>query len=309
VVHKELDTINPPFTIIVPLEKVTNDTSKHVGESQLSFACGTRVDDFEIVRLVGHGGYGEVYAVRGTSMSLLAMKIESRRAKQRCLRTEAAVHRGLGSSPYFPALLALGSTDEYDYLVMEHLGPSLSQIRRLLPGSKFTAYSVLRLALEMLNCICAIHRRGFVHRDVKPGNFLIRPDRRTPISLIDFGCAYSYIDPTTNAHIAFVPGAGFTGTIRYASLNAHDGMPLSRRDDLMSWFYSVVEIAAGKLPWPGGSDRVVTVTVKERIDVNVLCQDLPEEFVKIYKYLNRLKFTQKPDYRFVAKLIQKSISK
>jgi hypothetical protein len=86
-------------------------------------------------------------------------------------------------------------------------------------------------------------------------------------------------------------------------------MPLSRRDDLMSWFYSVVEIAAGKLSGPGGSDRAVTVTVKKRIDVTLLCQDLPEEFVKIYKYLNRLKFTQKPDYRFLAKLIQKSISK
>jgi serine/threonine protein kinase len=237
------------------------------------------------------------------------MKVESHSANHRSLPGELAIYRGLGHSPYFPALVATGSTGKLDYVVMEHLGPSLSQVRRLLPNAKFSAYSVLRLALEMLNCIYAVHNRGFVHRDIKPGNFLIKCDRRTPINLIDFGCAYRYVDPDTNEHISFDARAGFTGTVRYASVNAHDGVPLSRRDDLISWFYSVVEMAGGKLPWPGGSDRGVTVTMKEGIAPGVLCQDLPEEFVKIYKYLMKVRFAQKPDYRFVAKLIQKSISK
>jgi serine/threonine protein kinase len=182
-------------------------------------------------------------------------------------------------------------------------------VRRALRGARFPAYSVVRLALEMLDCICALHRFGFVHRDIKPGNFLVRPSRRAPLALIDFGCACRYVDAATGAHIPFAEGVGFTGTVRYASLRAHDRAALSRRDDLASWFYCVAEMASGALPWPGRADRDATAALKRGASAAALCEALPEQFAKIYAYIARLEFEQKPDYRWIAKLIQRAIAR
>jgi len=52
------------------------------------------------------------------------------------------------------------------------------------------------------------------------------------------------------------PSVGFRGTGRYASLNAHNGIELGRRDDLWSLFYTLVEFLRGKLPWRKEKDRV-----------------------------------------------------
>jgi hypothetical protein len=60
------------------------------------------------------------------------MQIEPRTAAQRCLSSELAVYRELGPSPHFAALVASGWTERFQYLVLEHLGPSLSQVRRAL---------------------------------------------------------------------------------------------------------------------------------------------------------------------------------
>ncbi|KAG8170505.1 hypothetical protein JTE90_016399 [Oedothorax gibbosus] len=56
----------------------------------------------------------------------------------------------------------------FDYLAMELLGPSLSELRRSQPHRKFSLSTTLRLGEMMLRCIRAIHRAGYVHRDVKP---------------------------------------------------------------------------------------------------------------------------------------------
>jgi serine/threonine protein kinase len=159
----------------------------------------------------------------------------------------------------------------------------------------------------MLNCIRAFHTCGFVHRDIKPGNFLIRSSRKCPLALIDYGFSFPYIDPATRRHVKFSTGLGFTGTVRYASLNAHRGLQLSRRDDMISWFYSVVELASGGLPWPGAANLDRTGIIKETLVIDVMCCALPVEFIDIYKYIMKIEFDARPDYAFIAKKITKAI--
>jgi serine/threonine protein kinase len=276
------------------------------------FTPGARVEEFEVIEQIGSGGYGDIYAVLDTMTEppdVFAMKVEYFNPGHSLLAHEAYFLQCLQHSAYFPKLIAAGTGDEFLWIVMELLGPSLSVTRRALLGRRFTAYSVLQLAKEMLNCIYMLHRKGLTHRDIKPGNFLIRPDRRRPLCLIDFGLSISYLDPQTRKHISFESGHGFAGTCRYASLNTHRGFLLSRRDDLFSWFYSVAELASGNLPWPGTDDRVKTGELKGSVAVEELCRDLPIEFAQIYNYLLTIKFDQKPNYRFINRKLSQAIKR
>ena len=269
---------------------------------------GTIVDKFQVVRLLGRGGYGDVYLVTQLMTNQrYAMKTESLNSPRQALAQELNIMQRLSSSPLFPKLVAHGTTQSFRWVVLELLGPSLSTCRHAIDGDRYLLYTVLKIALEMVRCIEKLHKLGFVHRDIKPANFLIRPNRSHPISLIDFGLAKDFLE--NGSHVVFREGAGFTGTCRYASPHAHANEELARRDDLMSWFYSVIELVEGSLPWPGSKDREETERAKREADVHDLCKSLPDEFVEIYRYISGLRFEENPDYVKIKKLIRQAAEK
>lgn len=273
------------------------------------FAAGKKIGDFVIIQHIGGGGYGECYSVKDeTDSSLWAMKVEHRSDRKRTMDREIKIIKIMDNSPYFPNYRDDGLFGGRHYLTMELLGPSLSAVRKYLSKRRFSAYSYLKLSIEMLESIHEFHRRGFVHRDIKPANFLIKPDRERPLVLIDYGLASNYLTEKGH-HIACRTDKGFVGTTRYASINAHKGMNLSRRDDLISWFYSVLEMATGYCPWPGRADQKATAELKEMMSAEVICQDLPAEFCDIYIYITGLHFHEKPDYGRITRLIRKALEK
>ena len=109
-----------------------------------------------------------------------------------------------------------------------------------------------------------MHSRLYLHRDIKPDNFLMGLGKRQHyVYIIDFGLTKKYRNPKTGQHIPYKDGKSLTGTARYASLNTHIGIEQSRRDDLECLGFVLIYFLKGGLPWQG----VKAKTRKEKYEM------------------------------------------
>ncbi|KAK2555365.1 Casein kinase I isoform alpha [Acropora cervicornis] len=218
----------------------------------------------------------------------------------------------------FPQVFWSGQKFTNNVLVMELLGENLDYLlhKKSGPGT-FTLKSVIQLAYQMIDRIKFVHENDYLHRDIKPENFLMgRRDKKNTVYLIDFGLAKKYRDRRVS-HIRFrqKEKEEITGTARYASVNAHKGMELSRRDDLESVGYLLVYFLRGSLPWQGlqarnDRERYKLITEKKlSVSVEKLCQDFPNEFKVYLDYCRALKFEEEPDYEYLKELFRQLASK
>lgn len=156
-----------------------------------------------------------------------------------------------------------------------------------------------------------MHSKGFLHRDVKPDNFLMGIGRKQHlVYIIDFGLSKQYRDPKTGDHIAYRDGKSLTGTIRYASINTQLGIEQSRRDDLESLGFVYMYLLRGSLPWQGvkaatKAEKYETIKeLKTSTSAETLCKNHPEEFCTYLNYCHKLSFDEKPDYLYLRKLFK-----
>ena len=114
--------------------------------------------------------------------------------------------------------------------------------------------------------------------------------RQHYVYTVDFGLTKRYRDQKTGHHIQYKDGKSLTGTARYASINAHIGYELSRRDDLISLGYVMIYFLSGSLPWEvatynSDSNNFHNILeMKNEITLDQLCKDCPLEFVLYMKY-------------------------
>ena len=151
----------------------------------------------------------------------------------------------------------------------------------------------------MLLIIQAFHSYGLVHRDIKPSNFLIQNKKNSPLVLIDFGISKKHIDPSTNKPYPFKKEKIFAGTTRYASIAACEGYPYGRRDDLISWLYSFLDLYCGFLPWCKAQDFSDMIFIKNFLNISVLNRKIPKGITTLHKYLKNLKYSKEPDYEYI----------
>jgi casein kinase 1 len=124
-----------------------------------------------------------------------------------------------------PKIYWIGIEGDYNIMVMELLGQSLEDLVNASKNRKLSVKTVLMLGEAMVSRVEYFHQMHFLHRDIKPDNFLIgRGNRANQIFIIDYGLAKRYRDPKTLQHIPFRDDKSLTGTARYASINTHMGI-------------------------------------------------------------------------------------
>jgi serine/threonine protein kinase len=155
----------------------------------------------------------------------------------------------------------------------------------------------------MLRAIECCHRQGILHRDIKPSNFLVRASARYPLVLIDFGLSRPFINPATGSLLHPREYPGFVGTVKYASINAHEGKELGRRDDLASWFFIVVEMARGFLPWGKSAVRDNMFSIKSSISLSSFLKGLPTGLKEIWRLIRKLGRAEEPNYSLMTEFL------
>jgi casein kinase 1 len=259
---------------------------------------------------LGKGSFGEVYMGKHKWTNRpVAIKLEPLDSKTHILEHEYKVYKdiynpnsGIGQCHFY------GIEGDFAVLVVDLLGQTLGALLTECKGS-FSLKSTLMIADHMLSRLEYLHEHNYIHRDLKPDNMLIgKSHHNNQIFLIDFGLAKKF--RTENKHISFKAGGKLVGTARYASINSHEGIQLSRRDDLISLAYILIYFLKGKLPWQkvkgDTKDEKYNniLKLKKGLSSNTICTGLPKEFQLYLDYSTNLKFDETPDYTYLKALFK-----
>lgn len=269
------------------------------------YESGTRILDKYVLReCIGSGAFGEVWSADSVSTGEpVAVKMERIQGNPApTLQYESRVLQLLQGTLGIPKLRYFGRKDEMNgiFMVTDLLGPSLETLATS-PRLDLNEHALKHppphheefisdIGRQMMQRLRSVHCRGMLHRDVKPDNFLFA---RTPeldlskraahqsapvpvplLHLIDFGMAKRI--RKEGVRDVPVPGFSLIGSARYASVFAHCGEPLGRRDDLISMMYSLIYVArGGALPWQNYEERDI-YHIKDNMTPSEICAGLSQ---------------------------------
>jgi serine/threonine protein kinase len=174
-------------------------------------------------------------------------------------------------------------------------------IWRSTADQRLGSLSTCLVAQQALRALELLHAHGIVHRDIKPENFMCGVShRKQHVYLIDFGMAAEYF--TSGKHVPFSDITGFSGNLRYASINAHRLYKQSRRDDLEALGHMLRFLLRGSLPWSGIPARSwkeqnqKVMMKKEATPLAELASGHPSAFKDYLEYCRGLRYSSRPDY-------------
>ncbi|CCW64794.1 unnamed protein product [Phytomonas sp. EM1] len=269
---------------------------------------------FLLTKLIGKGGFGEVYeGIQTSNNDAVAIKMERNTGKPSFLFHEAHVIQDIQkvrSQDGIAAIATLkyyGQEGDYRVIIMTLHGPSLESILEKM--KRFSLKTTVMLADQMLTRLEHVHSVGYIHRDLKTDNFLLGKGVNCQrIFLIDFGLSTKY-RTSSCGHRELVTGKSFLGTSRFASLNTHKGLSQSRRDDMEQLVYIMTYMYRGRLPWTGLNIKDYDTKekhigkLKEQVPVNEICAKCPRQFSYLLFYVRNMAFTETPHYEMCHALL------
>ncbi|KRX55942.1 Tau-tubulin kinase 1, partial [Trichinella sp. T9] len=224
----------------------------------------------------------------------IAIKIEVKRRKFSTVQKEAEILKHMQGNRHVLQYLGSGNENNYNYLVMEVAGESVHQLLKRAQGNKFPLPVAAAFGYNFVEALEEVHNAGYLHKDVKAENFVLKyAENLLRICIIDFGVAEKI---ENNDELENKSKIGFVGTLTYASTNVHERKPYGRHDDLLSMFYTFLEISSGKLPWAEDDNEEAVALKKWKTTPEMLIGRKPEAAYQIYSKLQSLTYKDRIDY-------------
>ena len=270
---------------------------------------------YEIIEEVGQGTFGKVF--RGKHIRTkedVAIKIQFKSIIN-VLQHEAKLYKHLENTIGIPSMRNYGHQEGFHYLILDYLDKPLDKLE-MTPSESLTYF------IEAVKVLETIHKLGVLHRDIKPDNLMI--NERKQVYVIDFGLSKWFLDSSGN-HMKEKTNKSMVGTIKYSSINVHNGIEPSRRDDLESLCYTFMSLYGKELMWANVCEELKPIDETDETDEqkkkklvcekikalkldDALFSDLPDEFLTIVFYVRNLSFEETPNYKYIINVLHNVVN-
>src|SRR4029453_11036365 len=262
-----------------------------IGNGQADLLVGQTIGHYKLSERIGSGGMGEVYlatditAGRKAALKLLPMRFTGDAVRLKRFQREARAVVGL-NHPNILTVYEIGEHHSTHYISSELIeGETLRQ--RLMRG-RIEVGEAVDVAIQVASALAAAHEAGIVHRDINPGNIMLRRDGY--VKVLDFGIAKLAEQevpasmPKDETLLLVETNLGsILGTVPYMSPEQVIGAPVDKGADIWSLGIVLYEMATGHEPFTGDTPREVMTSIlhKEPPPLTSYIRQTPRELQQI----------------------------
>jgi eukaryotic-like serine/threonine-protein kinase len=263
---------------------------------------GTTLNHYQIIRVIGSGGMGEVLLATDTrlkrqvAIKVLPTHLAAQPVRRDQFEREAQAVAAL-NHPNIVTIYSVEQAGDTDFLTMEYVeGRTLADV---LPKGGLPIVRLLTIARQIVDAVVAAHDRHIVHRDLKPANVMVAASDR--VKVLDFGLA-RLCEETDHGIAATLTTRELTGegkivgTVAYMSPEQAEGKPVDERSDIFSLGVTLYELATGERPFTGDTSlSVLSAILKDTPkSLSELNPAAPRELERIVRHA----LVKDPDRRY-----------
>jgi eukaryotic-like serine/threonine-protein kinase len=249
---------------------------------------GRRISHYRILRRLGSGGMGEVYAAederlrREVAIKFISLRKATDENARRRFEREAQAASAL-NHPNICTIFEVSEHEGRPFLVMELLDGQ--DLRQICAAGPVEISSLLKWGTEITDALAGAHARGIVHRDIKPANVFVT--LRGDAKVLDFGLAKlarsEHMECSETVSFAATATGSVMGTVAYMSPEQARGELLDARTDLFSLGAVLYEIASGKPAFAGATAALIfnSILTASPTPLSRIRGDVPSELESI----------------------------